>query len=57
MRFGLSEGNKTERGREMMALFRITSFETLLEDYEQNLTDIIRIYPAPEGTVPVSTQR
>ena len=53
----LSEGNKTERGREVMALFRITAFESVPDDYEQNLIDIIKVYPAPFDVQPVSTQR
>jgi ABC-type phosphate/phosphonate transport system substrate-binding protein len=56
-RNGLVEGHKNERGREVMRMFRITSFETMPEDYEQNLSDIIKAYPAPETASPVSTQR
>jgi hypothetical protein len=56
-RTGLVNGNKTDRGREMMGLFRITAFENVPDDYEQNLIDILKSYPAPESASPVSSQR
>lgn len=56
-RSGLVNGNKTERGREMMSIFRITAFENVPEDYDHNLSEIIKSYPAPDSTTPVSIQR
>lgn len=50
-RRGMLRANKNERGREMMGMFRITSFEHVPADYQQNLEDILRAYPGPETKV------
>jgi ABC-type phosphate/phosphonate transport system substrate-binding protein len=57
-RDGLCAANETERGREMMGMFKITSFEPVPEDYAQMLSDIMKIYPPPAPEVsPVSSSR
>lgn len=56
-RDGLGNANKTDRGRDMMSMFRITSFENIPEDYNHTLAEILKAYPAPESATPVSTQR
>lgn len=50
-RNGMIRANKSERGRDMMGMWRITSFEIIPENYQQNLEDILRCYPAPETKV------
>lgn len=56
-REGLGNANKTDRGRDMMSMFRITGFETIPDDYAQNLTNILKAYPPPESPSPVSAPR
>jgi len=57
-RAGLIAANKTERGREQMRMFNITSFEPVPDDYNQMLADIMKIYPPPTTVVsPVSSPR
>jgi len=50
-RTGMIRANKSERGRDMMGMWRITSFENVPEGYFQNLEEILRCYPAPETKV------
>jgi ABC-type phosphate/phosphonate transport system substrate-binding protein len=50
-RDGMSNANKTERGRELMNLFKITAFEPVPADYNQVQADFVKAYPAPEAKV------
>jgi ABC-type phosphate/phosphonate transport system substrate-binding protein len=50
-RKGMIRANKSPRGRDMMGMWRITSFESIPENYQQNLEEILRCYPAPETKV------
>ena len=45
---GLIKINQTDRGRESLSTFRVTGFRAVPADFQQNVTDIIRAYPAPE---------
>lgn len=53
-RAGMISANKSERGRDLMTLWKISAFESVPEDYQQVLTDIIRAYPAPIVAATVS---
>jgi ABC-type phosphate/phosphonate transport system substrate-binding protein len=46
---GMIGAAKTERGRELLKLSRITSFEDVPANYDQLLNDIAKAYPAPAG--------
>jgi ABC-type phosphate/phosphonate transport system substrate-binding protein len=50
-RSGMIKANKSERGRDMMAVWRITSFEPVPADYQQTLDDILKCYPTPETKI------
>ena len=52
---GMIQANQSQRGRDMMHLFKITAFEPIPEDYQQTLDDIVKAYPEPESRV--STER
>ena len=42
---GMLKANKSDKGREAMANFRIATFEPVPEDYPQTLTSILKVYP------------
>ncbi|HKB40394.1 MAG TPA: PhnD/SsuA/transferrin family substrate-binding protein [Gemmataceae bacterium] len=44
---GMIGANKSERGKELLKMCRITSFEEVPADYEQMLEDIAKAYPPP----------
>lgn len=46
-RDGLVRANQNTRTRELMFMWRLTAFETIPDDYQQNLTAIRKSYPAP----------
>jgi ABC-type phosphate/phosphonate transport system substrate-binding protein len=46
-RSGLITASETERGKELMSKFRLTSFEGITKDYEQSLAAILKAYPTP----------
>lgn len=46
-RDGMLQANQTEKGRDAMANFRIASFEVVPPDYQRQLDDIVKAYPAP----------
>jgi ABC-type phosphate/phosphonate transport system substrate-binding protein len=46
-RSGMLTANETERGKELMSKFRLTSFEAVTKDYEQSLASILKAYPTP----------
>lgn len=46
-RDGMLAANQNERCREIMHMYSVTAFEPLPADYEQNLVDIMKSYPAP----------
>jgi ABC-type phosphate/phosphonate transport system substrate-binding protein len=47
-RDGMANAHKNERSRELLTMWKLTGFETIPEDYEENLANILRAYPAPE---------
>jgi ABC-type phosphate/phosphonate transport system substrate-binding protein len=46
-RSGMITASETERGKELMLKFRLTSFEGITKDYEQSLAAIFKAYPTP----------
>jgi ABC-type phosphate/phosphonate transport system substrate-binding protein len=48
-RDGLEGAGKTERGRTMMNLFRLTAFESAPDDFANVLAETLKEYPAPKG--------
>lgn len=51
---GMLRANKNQRGQDMMGMWRISSFETVPQDYHRNLAEILKAYPAPEAGAKVS---
>jgi ABC-type phosphate/phosphonate transport system substrate-binding protein len=47
LRDGLLAANQTAQGRQLMTLWRLTGFEKIPDDYDQTLSDIVKVYPAP----------
>jgi ABC-type phosphate/phosphonate transport system substrate-binding protein len=47
LRAGMIAAKNTERGRKLLNLCRITGFEEVPANYEQNLIDILKAYPPP----------
>ncbi len=47
LRLGLIAAKSTPRGRKLLDLCRITGFEEVPDNYEQNLIDILKAYPPP----------
>lgn len=56
-RDGMINANRSQRGREMMNIFKISAFEPVPADYEQTLADILRAYPAPAESAAPRTSR
>jgi ABC-type phosphate/phosphonate transport system substrate-binding protein len=48
-RDGMLNAGKDTRSRELMNLWKLTSFEAIPADYQRNLIEIRRAYPAPHG--------
>jgi hypothetical protein len=46
-REGMLNANKGALGRQFMALWKLTAFEAIPEDYEQTLIQILKAYPLP----------
>jgi len=46
---GLLDSSKTERGRTMLTLFRLTRFESVPEGFDKVLTATEKAYPAPSA--------
>ncbi|MFO0964190.1 MAG: PhnD/SsuA/transferrin family substrate-binding protein [Gemmataceae bacterium] len=44
---GMLKANASERGRDMMSMWRITAFEPVPADYQRTLDDILKCYPGP----------
>jgi ABC-type phosphate/phosphonate transport system substrate-binding protein len=44
---GMVSANQTERGRDLMNLWKLTAFEAVPADYGRELADILKSYPAP----------
>ena len=56
-RDGMTQAHKFIVGRDLMLMFKIGAFEPPPSNYGQMLTDILRVYPAPEATaVPVDAK-
>lgn len=47
VREGMIQANRTVAGRQLMTLWKLTGFEPVPSDYEQTLTEIVKVYPAP----------
>jgi ABC-type phosphate/phosphonate transport system substrate-binding protein len=47
-REGMLNANKGALGRQFMALWKLTAFEAIPEDYEQTLIQILKTYPLPD---------
>jgi ABC-type phosphate/phosphonate transport system substrate-binding protein len=46
-REGMIQANRTPAGRQLMTLWKLTGFEQVPPDYDQTLTEIVKVYPAP----------
>jgi ABC-type phosphate/phosphonate transport system substrate-binding protein len=44
---GMIEANKTERGRKLVKLCRLTAFDRVPGDFDQGLAEILKAYPPP----------
>ena len=53
-RTGMMNANRNERGRDLMNLWKITSFENVPADYAETVANIVKSYPAPLAATPVS---
>jgi ABC-type phosphate/phosphonate transport system substrate-binding protein len=53
-RDGMISANQSQRGRDMMSIFKMTAFEPVPADYGQQVAEILRHYPAPESADKVS---
>jgi ABC-type phosphate/phosphonate transport system substrate-binding protein len=51
-RDGMINANQTSRGRDLMAMWKMTAFEGVPADFQQTLDAILKAYPAPDGTAP-----
>ncbi len=49
VRDGLQSAHKTDLGREMMKMWKITSFDPVPETYAASLAECLRAYPGPEA--------
>jgi len=47
LREGMLKANRSDKGREVMATFEISGFQTVPADYQQSLINIAKAYPAP----------
>ena len=45
LRDGMFKANKSDKGQEIMATFRITRFESVPDNYQESLTKILKAYP------------
>ena len=50
LRKGMLSAKDNPRGKELMTLCQVTSFEPVPEDYDKLLTEIAKAYPAPGET-------
>jgi ABC-type phosphate/phosphonate transport system substrate-binding protein len=48
-RDGMISANQSVRGRELMAMWKLTAFEKMPADFQKTLDNILKAYPAPEG--------
>ena len=53
-RDGMMNANTSERGRELMNLWKISSFEPISANFQQSLAAIVQAYPAPIVATTVS---
>jgi ABC-type phosphate/phosphonate transport system substrate-binding protein len=47
-RDGMMNASQTKRGKELMGLWKLTSFENVPADFPQTLSNILKAYPPPE---------
>jgi hypothetical protein len=47
VREGMIHVNRTAAGKQLMTLWKLTGFEPVPPDYDQTLTEIVKVYPAP----------
>jgi hypothetical protein len=48
-RDGMINANKSPLGRQFMALWKLTGFEPIPQDYEETLDNILKTYPTPQA--------
>jgi ABC-type phosphate/phosphonate transport system substrate-binding protein len=48
-RDGMINANQTNRGRDLMALWKLTAFEGIPDDFQETLDAIAKAYPAPDA--------
>lgn len=48
VRDGMTRANQTVTGRDLMLMFKISSFEAPPSHYPQTIANILKVYPAPE---------
>jgi ABC-type phosphate/phosphonate transport system substrate-binding protein len=53
-RDGMMAANRSEKGRDLMSMWKITSFEPAPADYAETVANIVKSYPAPVAVTPVS---
>jgi ABC-type phosphate/phosphonate transport system substrate-binding protein len=49
-RDGMINANQTNRGRDLMAMWKLTAFEGIPADFQETLDAILKAYPAPDAT-------
>jgi ABC-type phosphate/phosphonate transport system substrate-binding protein len=54
-RDGMINANQTNRGRDLMAVWKLTAFEAIPADFQETLDAISKAYPAPETAARVKT--
>jgi ABC-type phosphate/phosphonate transport system substrate-binding protein len=53
-RTGMANANQNERGRDLMNLWKITSFEAAPADFGETVANIVKAYPAPVSATTAS---
>ncbi len=48
-REGMLNADKTILGKQMLMMWKLTGFEPVPQDYDETLTNILKLYPAPES--------
>ena len=53
-RSGLANAHKTELGREIMKMWKVSAFEPVPADFAQSLAEVLRTYPPPDAQAKLS---
>lgn len=53
-RKGMTSANQSEKGRELMTMWKLTGFEPVPPNYGDMVTNIVRAYPAPVAATAVA---